>query len=136
MSLVSSISPRSLLGNSRNKARGLVGFLRTFVPGYVYHAARSLRETISPLHLLIDVYSKSLTSVLSPVEKLMPEVSFLNILLSGDHGDRSWLNTFTAGSIYCATKHAVSAFNGSLLRELVNTPIRVCEIQPGERISD
>ena len=35
------------------------------------------------------------------------------------------------GSIYCATKHALSAFNGSLLRELINTPIRVCEIQPG-----
>lgn len=36
------------------------------------------------------------------------------------------------GGIYCATKHAVNAFNGVLLRELVNTPIRVCEIQPGE----
>jgi NADP-dependent 3-hydroxy acid dehydrogenase YdfG len=36
------------------------------------------------------------------------------------------------GGIYCATKHAVNAFNGVLLRELVNTPIRVCEIQPGK----
>jgi 3-hydroxy acid dehydrogenase/malonic semialdehyde reductase len=35
------------------------------------------------------------------------------------------------GSIYCATKFALTAFNGSLLRELYNTPIRVCEIQPG-----
>jgi short-subunit dehydrogenase len=35
------------------------------------------------------------------------------------------------GGIYCATKAAVSSFNGSLLRELVNTDIRVCEIQPG-----
>ncbi|ORY22772.1 hypothetical protein BCR39DRAFT_562224 [Naematelia encephala] len=38
---------------------------------------------------------------------------------------------YAGGSIYCATKHAVSAFNGALLRELVNTPIRVTEIQPG-----
>ncbi|WWD01578.1 hypothetical protein V866_008523 [Kwoniella sp. B9012] len=38
---------------------------------------------------------------------------------------------YAGGSIYCATKHALSAFNGSLLRELVNTPIRVIEIQPG-----
>jgi NADP-dependent 3-hydroxy acid dehydrogenase YdfG len=30
----------------------------------------------------------------------------------------------------CATKHAVSAFTGSLMRELVDTPIRVTEIQP------
>jgi 3-hydroxy acid dehydrogenase/malonic semialdehyde reductase len=38
---------------------------------------------------------------------------------------------YAGGSIYCATKHAVSAFNGSLLREVVDTPIRVTEIQPG-----
>jgi len=38
---------------------------------------------------------------------------------------------YAGGSIYCATKHAVNAFTGSLLRELVNTPIRVTEIQPG-----
>ncbi|OCB84294.1 hypothetical protein A7U60_g8974 [Sanghuangporus baumii] len=38
---------------------------------------------------------------------------------------------YAGGSIYCATKHAVRAFTGSLLRELVDTPIRVTEIQPG-----
>lgn len=38
---------------------------------------------------------------------------------------------YAGGSIYCATKHALAAFTGSLLRELVNTPIRVCEVQPG-----
>ncbi|GAA5948169.1 hypothetical protein JCM3765_007141 [Sporobolomyces pararoseus] len=38
---------------------------------------------------------------------------------------------YVGGSIYCATKHAVSAFNGSLLRELVSTPIRVSQICPG-----
>ncbi|GAA5925424.1 uncharacterized protein JCM15063_005023 [Sporobolomyces koalae] len=38
---------------------------------------------------------------------------------------------YVGGSIYCATKHAVSAFNGSLLRELVSTPIRVTQICPG-----
>lgn len=38
---------------------------------------------------------------------------------------------YAGGAIYCATKHAVSAFNGSLLRELVATAIRVTEIQPG-----
>lgn len=35
------------------------------------------------------------------------------------------------GSIYCSTKAAVRAFTGSLMRELVDTPIRVTEIQPG-----
>ncbi|PAV23705.1 NAD P-binding protein [Pyrrhoderma noxium] len=38
---------------------------------------------------------------------------------------------YAGGGIYCATKHAVRSFTGSLLRELVDTPIRVTEIQPG-----
>ncbi|VDB82966.1 unnamed protein product [Peniophora sp. CBMAI 1063] len=38
---------------------------------------------------------------------------------------------YPGGAIYCATKHAVRAFSGALLRELYNTPIRVTEIQPG-----
>ncbi|KDQ60832.1 hypothetical protein JAAARDRAFT_55564 [Jaapia argillacea MUCL 33604] len=38
---------------------------------------------------------------------------------------------YVGGSIYCATKHAVRAFTGSLMRELVDTQIRVSEIQPG-----
>ncbi|THH01428.1 hypothetical protein EW026_g1273 [Hermanssonia centrifuga] len=38
---------------------------------------------------------------------------------------------YVGGSIYCATKHAVRAFTGSLLREVVDTNIRVTEIQPG-----
>lgn len=38
---------------------------------------------------------------------------------------------YIEGSIYCATKHAVRAFTGALLRELVETQIRVTEIQPG-----
>lgn len=42
---------------------------------------------------------------------------------------------YAGGSIYTATKHAVNAFTGSLMRELVDTPIRVTEIQPGWNIS-
>ncbi|KAH0830551.1 NAD(P)-binding protein [Lanmaoa asiatica] len=38
---------------------------------------------------------------------------------------------YAGGGIYCATKHAVNAFTGVLMRELVDTPIRVTEIQPG-----
>jgi 3-hydroxy acid dehydrogenase/malonic semialdehyde reductase len=38
---------------------------------------------------------------------------------------------YAGGSIYTATKHAVHAFSASMMRELVNTPIRVTEIQPG-----
>jgi 3-hydroxy acid dehydrogenase/malonic semialdehyde reductase len=41
--------------------------------------------------------------------------------------------TYPGGSIYNATKHALRAFTGALMKELVNTPIRVTEIQPGRR---
>ena len=41
---------------------------------------------------------------------------------------------YVGGGIYCATKHAVRSFTGTLLRELVNTNIRVTEIQPGPYI--
>ncbi|KAF9052617.1 hypothetical protein BJ165DRAFT_1441389 [Panaeolus papilionaceus] len=46
-------------------------------------------------------------------------------------GSIAGIEPYAGGSIYTATKHAVNAFTGSLLRELVNTPIRVTEIQPG-----
>jgi len=38
---------------------------------------------------------------------------------------------YIGGGIYCATKYAVRAFTGALLRELVETQVRVTEIQPG-----
>lgn len=38
---------------------------------------------------------------------------------------------YAGGSIYCATKAALRGFTQALLKELVNTPIRVTEIQPG-----
>jgi 3-hydroxy acid dehydrogenase / malonic semialdehyde reductase len=37
--------------------------------------------------------------------------------------------------VYCASKAAVRAFTSSLLREVVDTPIRVTEIQPGAHIT-
>lgn len=38
---------------------------------------------------------------------------------------------YPGGAIYCATKHALRAFTSALRKELVNTKIRVIEIQPG-----
>ncbi|KAG8217500.1 NAD(P)-binding protein [Butyriboletus roseoflavus] len=46
-------------------------------------------------------------------------------------GSIAGIEPYAGGSIYCATKHAVNAFTGVLMRELVDTPIRVTEIQPG-----
>ncbi|KAM0753004.1 NAD(P)-binding protein [Meredithblackwellia eburnea MCA 4105] len=38
---------------------------------------------------------------------------------------------YAGGSIYTATKAAVASFAGSMMRELVNTPIRTTQICPG-----
>ncbi|KJA18622.1 hypothetical protein HYPSUDRAFT_169167 [Hypholoma sublateritium FD-334 SS-4] len=46
-------------------------------------------------------------------------------------GSIAGIEPYAGGSIYNATKFAVNAFTGALRRELVNTPIRVTEIQPG-----
>ncbi|KAJ6547544.1 hypothetical protein B0H19DRAFT_1033392 [Mycena capillaripes] len=46
-------------------------------------------------------------------------------------GSVAGVEPYVGGSIYCATKHAVNAFTASMRRELVDTPIRVTEIQPG-----
>ncbi len=49
-------------------------------------------------------------------------------------GSIAGVEPYAGGSIYCATKHAVNAFTASLMRELVDTQIRVTEIQPGASI--
>ncbi len=38
---------------------------------------------------------------------------------------------YPGGSIYCATKHALRAFTSALRKELIDTKIRIIEIQPG-----
>lgn len=42
---------------------------------------------------------------------------------------------YAGGSIYNATKFAVHAFGSALMKELVATPIRVSEVQPGTSCS-
>jgi 3-hydroxy acid dehydrogenase/malonic semialdehyde reductase len=39
---------------------------------------------------------------------------------------------YAGGSIYCATKASVKSFSTSLRKELVNTRIRVIEVDPGQ----
>ncbi|ORY89445.1 hypothetical protein BCR35DRAFT_300631 [Leucosporidium creatinivorum] len=67
----------------------------------------------------------SLTQIFVNVFKKQNSGHIINL------GSIAGKEAYAGGSIYCATKHAVSAFNGSLLRELVSTPIRVTQICPG-----
>lgn len=38
---------------------------------------------------------------------------------------------YTGGNVYCASKHAVDAITKGLRHDLVDTPIRVCTVDPG-----
>jgi len=46
-------------------------------------------------------------------------------------GSVAGVEAYVGGIIYCATKYAVNAFTAAMRKELVDTPIRVTEIQPG-----
>ncbi|KGG51945.1 hypothetical protein DI09_23p200 [Mitosporidium daphniae] len=46
-------------------------------------------------------------------------------------GSIAGVEAYSRGSIYCASKHALNAISESLRKELISTPIRVTEIQPG-----
>jgi serine 3-dehydrogenase len=40
-------------------------------------------------------------------------------------------DVYTGGNVYCATKHAVDALTKGMRMDLVDTPIRVCTVDPG-----
>jgi len=40
-------------------------------------------------------------------------------------------DVYPGGNVYCATKHAVDAITRGLRMDLVDTPIRVCSVDPG-----
>ncbi len=46
-------------------------------------------------------------------------------------GSIAGLEVYPGGNIYCATKHAIHAISQALRMELVDTPLRVTEIEPG-----
>ncbi|WFD26858.1 3-hydroxy acid dehydrogenase [Malassezia nana] len=46
-------------------------------------------------------------------------------------GSIAGLEPYPGGSVYCATKFAVRSFTEALMKELVDTPIRVTNVQPG-----
>ena len=86
-------------------------------------------SSISPKHLLTvcfpDLEGGDLNTNAGSEMKARNTGHVINI------GSVAGREPYIGGSIYCATKHAVRAFTGTLLRELVETQIRVTEIQPG-----
>lgn len=67
----------------------------------------------------------SITNAVVPIFKKKDSGSIVNI------GSIAGRESYPGGSIYCATKSAVKFFSQSLRKELINTRIRVLEVDPG-----
>lgn len=67
----------------------------------------------------------SITQAILPIFKKKNSGDIVNI------GSIAGRDAYPGGSIYCASKFAVRAFTESLRKELIDTKIRVIEIQPG-----
>ncbi|KAJ3480945.1 hypothetical protein NLI96_g8007 [Meripilus lineatus] len=77
------------------------------------------------------MFSTNVLGLISVTQLFVKEFKTRNAGHIINVGSVAGREAYAGGSIYCATKHAVNAFSGSLLRELVDTNIRVTEIQPG-----
>jgi len=78
-----------------------------------------------------DMFSTNVFGLMSMTQLLVKDFKARNSGHIINIGSIAGREPYAGGSIYCATKHAVNSFTGSLLRELVDTKIRVTEIQPG-----
>ncbi|CAG8654384.1 7318_t:CDS:2, partial [Cetraspora pellucida] len=77
---------------------------------------------------MIDTNVKGLLYVTQAVLPRMKERQKGHIINIGSISGRQ---IYANGGVYCASKHAVNALSRTLLHELVDTPIRVTEINPG-----
>lgn len=67
----------------------------------------------------------TVTQAVLPIFKAKNSGDIVNL------GSVAGREAYPTGSIYCATKHAVRAFTQSLRKELIDTKIRIIEIDPG-----
>jgi 3-hydroxy acid dehydrogenase/malonic semialdehyde reductase len=71
----------------------------------------------------------NMTQAILPIFKARGDTGRGDVVNIGSIAGR---NPYAAGSIYCATKAAVKAFSQSLRKELINSRIRVIEVDPGQ----
>ncbi|KAJ4300264.1 hypothetical protein N0V88_002936 [Collariella sp. IMI 366227] len=71
----------------------------------------------------------NMTQAILPIFKTRPDGGAGDIINIGSIAGRE---PYAGGSIYCATKAAVRAFTDALRKELIDTRIRVMEIDPGQ----
>jgi 3-hydroxy acid dehydrogenase/malonic semialdehyde reductase len=71
----------------------------------------------------------NMTQAILPVFKTRPDGGAGDIINIGSIAGR---DPYAGGSIYCATKAAVRAFTDALRTELIDTRIRIMEVDPGQ----
>ncbi|KAK4042822.1 NADP-dependent 3-hydroxy acid dehydrogenase [Parachaetomium inaequale] len=71
----------------------------------------------------------NMTQAVLPIFKARPDGGAGDIINIGSIAGRE---PYPGGSIYCATKAAVRSFTDSLRKELIDTRIRVMEVDPGQ----
>lgn len=71
----------------------------------------------------------NITQAVLPIFKARPDGGAGDIINIGSIAGRE---PYAGGSIYCATKAAVRAFTDALRKELIDTRIRVMEVDPGQ----
>ncbi|KAI0054053.1 NAD-P-binding protein [Auriscalpium vulgare] len=77
------------------------------------------------------MFATNVIGLIAVTQVFVPEFKARKNGLIINLGSIAGLEAYAGGSIYCATKAAVRAFGTALRKELVDTPIRVTEIQPG-----
>ena len=100
--------------------------------GLVRGVAQAPAITEEDINIMMDTNVTGLinmTQAVLQVFKTRPEGGKGDIINIGSIAGRE---SYVGGSIYCATKAAVRSFTESLRKELVNTRIRVMEIDPGQ----
>ena len=71
----------------------------------------------------------NMTQAILPIFKNRPDGGRGDVINIGSIAGR---DPYPNGSIYCATKAAVSSFTSAMRKELINTRIRVMEVAPGQ----
>ncbi|KAI8324400.1 NAD(P)-binding protein [Martensiomyces pterosporus] len=77
---------------------------------------------------VIDTNVKGLLFVARAVVRIMKARGSGHVIMMGSIAG---LSGYPAGSIYCASKHALHAISQSLRAETISVPIKVTEINPG-----
>eukprot|EP01116_Phalansterium_solitarium_P018971 TRINITY_DN5173_c0_g1_i1.p1 TRINITY_DN5173_c0_g1~~TRINITY_DN5173_c0_g1_i1.p1 ORF type:complete len:266 (+),score=93.20 TRINITY_DN5173_c0_g1_i1:917-1714(+) len=84
--------------------------------------------TAEQIDTVVDTNVKGLLFV---TRAILPGMLARNSGMIINIGSIAGQEAYPGGSIYCATKFAVNAITESLRKELVATPLRVCQICPG-----